>query len=51
MKSGICSNSIYLSTCDNLMIDRNYTVLMAKLAAAQFQEGVWGGVVVKALRS
>jgi hypothetical protein len=30
--------SIYLSTRDNLMSDRNYTLLMAKLAAAQFEK-------------
>jgi hypothetical protein len=28
----------YLSACDNLMSDRNYTLLMAKLAAAHFEK-------------
>lgn len=38
MKFEICSNSIYISACDNLMSYRNYTLLMAKLAAAQCEK-------------
>lgn len=38
MKFGKFSNTIYLLACDNPMSDRNYTLLMAKLAAAQFEK-------------